>query len=609
MSTTDRACATLVDRLEENALLIPDTTAYRFLCDDGAQQAITFRDLNRRVQAVAAALEAKFDAGERSLLLFTPGLDFIVGFLGSLAAGLIAVPANVPHKNRATERLKTVLVDSDPAVVLTCDALREQISQQLPINELRHPVTTTGELEKTRASLRRGRVVDPRSIAFLQYTSGSTEKPRGVAITHANLIFNEHQITHSFQQKSESLMVSWLPLFHDMGLIGCVLQPLFVGYEAVLLSPLTFLRNPVSWLKAISDFRATTTGAPNFAYEHCVRTITPSQKRDLDLSSLEIAFNASEPIRYETLERFTEAFKQCGFRREMFFLAYGLAEATVFVSGGPPLSSPQSLTVCARALEEHQVRSVPPDSHTARRLMSCGLIAKGTDVAIVDPDSRLVCTPTTVGEIWISSESVAKGYWNQVEASQNAFEARLSEDDGKRYLRTGDTGIIHDGAIFVVGRIKDIIIVRGRKVYPQDIERAVETALAIERSNSVAAFALENDEGEGVGLMIENDREPVAKADASASAARVDNRPKANRLGQNETIILDRVREAVAREFDVAVHAVYFVEFGAFPRTSSGKLQRRLCRAALTRGTLPITLSWTAASGSLRPGSQSEIPT
>jgi acyl-CoA synthetase (AMP-forming)/AMP-acid ligase II len=598
MSTTDRAYATLVDRLEENALLIPDTTAYRFLCDDGAQQTITFRDLNRRVQAVAAALEAQLDAGERSLLLFPAGLDFIVAFLGSLAAGLIAVPANLPHKSRATDRLKTVLLDSSPAVVLTSDALREQVLQQLPVDELRCFVTTIGELEKRGASLRQARTVDPRSIAFLQYTSGSTERPRGVAITHANLVFNERQITHSFRQKSESLMVSWLPLFHDMGLIGCVLQPLFVGYEAVLLSPLTFLRNPVSWLKAISDFRATTTGAPNFAYEHCVRTITPGQKRDLDLSSLEIAFNASEPIRYETLERFAEAFKQCGFRKEMFFLAYGLAEATVFVSGGPPLSKPQSLTVCARALEEHQVRGVPPDSPTARRLMSCGLIAEGTDVAIVDPDSRLRCPPTTVGEIWISSESVAQGYWNQVEASRCTFETRLSEDDGKRYLRTGDTGVIHDGAIFVVGRIKDVIIVRGRKLYPQDIERAVEKALAIERSNSVAAFGLENDEGEGVGLMIENDREPVANAHASASAARGDNPPEANRPGQNETHILDRAREAVAREFDVAVHAIYFVEFGAFPRTSSGKLQRRLCRAALAKGNLPITLGWTAQSGS-----------
>jgi acyl-CoA synthetase (AMP-forming)/AMP-acid ligase II len=394
-------------------------------------------------------------------------------------------------------------------------------------------------------------------------------------------MFNARQLQVSFGHTSRSLVVSWLPLFHDMGLVGSVMQSLYVGFTTVMLSPVSFVHKPVRWLQAATEFRATTIGGPNFAYDLCVKNVTAEEKQKLDLSSLEVAFNGSEPVRATTIERFVEAFGSCGFKREAYFPCYGLAESTLFVSGGPARSGPRTVWTCGRALERHQVRRVPQSSPDARCLVSSGQIAIGTDVIIVDPKTKCICPPDTIGEIWTASGSVADGYWNNAGDTTATFEGILADgSDTRFYLRTGDTGFIDDGELFVIGRIKDVIIVRGRKVYPQDVEALVEGVMGRVHANYVAAFGVDSENGETLAVAVEADR--------SLSRALRMQRPKRSEDASSQPLHGDEVerlvrdiREVVSEVADVALHSLYFMKLGAFPRTSSGKVRRRACKSAV----------------------------
>ena len=359
------------------------------------------------------------------------------------------------------------------------------------------------------------------------------------------------------------MLVGWLPPFHDMGLIGNLLQPLFVGFPATLFSPGAFLRDPAQWLRTITACRATVSGAPNFAYDHCVKSIAEEQKQGLDLRSWAVAYNGAEPVRADTLARFSAAFAGQGFRPEAFFPCYGLAESTLFVSGGPP-GRPR----------------------VARSPVSSGRLAEGTRVVIVDLATRIACPPGSVGEVWTASASVAQGYWGRPQETSDTFEARLADTGEGPFLRTGDLGFLLDGELSITGRLKDMIDIRGRNLYPHDVEAAVERVLPFLEANACAAFGIEAGGEERLAVVIEADRHLVRRT-REAEQRRT--------AGDAESdALIARVRQAVDDEFEVAVHAVAFVRPGGFPRTSSGKVQRQACREAMLAGKLDLLFGWQA---------------
>ena len=594
---------TILNRLFHHAANSAERLAYRFLRENAESDTLTFGELARRVRHLAAHFRRHVAAGDRALLLYPPGLEFIEAFLGCLAAGVIAVPAYPPRKNRNADRLRAIVADAQPRLILTTRPLLSSFESDGagPLPGL--TCLATDDLGAADGGDWEPPAINPDTVAFLQYTSGSTGAPRGVVVTHGNIAANEEQVADSFCHTPDSVMVSWLPLFHDMGLIGGVLQPLYVGFPAVLLSPVDFLREPACWLRAITRYRGTTTGAPNFAYDHCARHVTEEQKQGLDLRSLAIAYNGAEPVRPETLDRFAAAFARCGFRPEAFFPCYGLAESTLFVSGGPPGRVPTRLRVCGRSLEAHRLQEITGDSADARTLVSSGRIADGTRAVIVDPETRAACAPGRIGEVWLASASVAVGYWNRPEETRETFQAQAADTGAGPFLRTGDLGFVRDGELFITGRLKDLIIIRGRNLYPQDVEAAVERVVPFAKANAVAAFSTEGEGGERLAVVIEADRALVQTAQAAARK-----REEAGASGDVDRenggiiqpgVLVGRVRDAVSSEFEVPVHTIAFVRPGSFPRTSSGKVQRGVCRSRMLTEALDTVHVWSANGSTL----------
>ncbi|HEX5602480.1 MAG TPA: fatty acyl-AMP ligase, partial [Pyrinomonadaceae bacterium] len=485
----------LVELLRSKAQSEADRNLYTFLSDGPTpEQSLTFAQVDERARAIGARLQSAGAAGQRILLLFPPGLDYINAFFGCLYAEAIAVPAYPPRQNRNLERLEAVARDARPAVVLTTQAVLSQIEGCLDdavgLKTLQwiaiESISTSWLAQWQQPD------VNQETLAFLQYTSGSTASPKGVMISHGNLLHNEGLIQRAFGQSEQSIIVGWLPLFHDMGLIGNVLQPLYVSAHCVLLSPMTFLQKPLRWLETISRYRATTSGGPNFAYDLCVRKINPVQRESLDLSSWTIAFNGAEPVRKETLDRFCAAFEPCGFERRAFFPCYGLAEATLFVAGGPGETEPRIGRFKRTSLEQNIVVPALPDEQDVRSIVSCGGPPADQQIRIVNSATFSECPPGQVGEIWVRSASIAHGYWNRPDDSKDIFQARIAGSDTGTYLRTGDLGFIDADQLFITGRLKDLIIIRGRNCYPEDIEHSVgrcdPTAL---RPGEGAAFSID----------------------------------------------------------------------------------------------------------------------
>jgi acyl-CoA synthetase (AMP-forming)/AMP-acid ligase II/acyl carrier protein len=584
---------TILDRLARHAQRHPDRPAYRFLRDRGDLDCLTYGQLSARVAALAGYLREHAAAGNRALLLYPPGLAFIEAFLGCLAGGVIAVPAYPPRKNRSADRLLCLARDCSPRLLLTTRQPEPSLGPDLLGAVAPGHCLCTDTIETSSSPLGRLPAVNPCGIAFLQYTSGSTGNPRGVVVTHRNILVNEEAIRPNFGHTAESVVVSWVPVFHDMGLIGGVFQPLFAAIPGVFLAPAAFLQEPVRWLQAVTEYRATTTGGPNFAWEHCLRRVTEEQKEGLDLSSLRVAYNGAEPIRAETLDRFTAAFARCGFRLRTFFPCYGLAESTLFVSGGPPQRDPVRACVSARGLEEHAwVRVEGDDPADVRWLVSSGRVAEGTRVEVVHPETRRRCRPGEIGEIWIASGSVAAGYWNRSDESRETMQAVLADDGAGPFLRTGDLGHVEAGELFITGRLKDLIILPGRNIYPQDIEAVVERALAFAESISCAVFATETDGQEQLAVVVEATREVVRWARAAEENHAPD--PPVSEAAEALEGMVGRIRAAVTEEFQVPVHTIVFVRPGTFPHTSSGKVQRRACRDGLRSGSLNVVYQWHA---------------
>jgi acyl transferase domain-containing protein/acyl-CoA synthetase (AMP-forming)/AMP-acid ligase II/NAD(P)-dependent dehydrogenase (short-subunit alcohol dehydrogenase family)/SAM-dependent methyltransferase/aryl carrier-like protein len=562
----------------------PEQLAYTFLGDGETESlSLTYRQLETEARIIAATLRSLASPGDRILLLLPPGLEFITTFLGCLLAKMVAVPAYPPRLNQHLNRILAIIHDAQPSLVLTAPQHLDQLQAQvrdLGLSQLR--CVAIDPSQETGVNNWQPEEVDPKTLAFLQYTSGSTGNPKGVMISHGNLIYNLTQIQVGFGHDSESRGVIWLPPYHDMGLIGGILQALFIGCPVVLMPPAAFLQKPIRWLHAISTYQATTSGGPNFAYDLCVQKVKPEQLQELDLSSWKVAFSGAEPVRAETIRQFTAKFTACGFRAEAFYPCYGMAETTLVVSGGIPQHPPRFKAVQAAALEHNRVVESTDNEQNHRLLVGCGQPLLQQEVLIVDPHSRVKCAAGQIGEIWVAGAHVAQGYWQRETETTDTFAAYLSDTQAGPYLRTGDLGFIDEtGELFVTGRLKEVIIIRGRNFYPQDIEKIAQQSHPALRPNHGAAFSLEIEGEERLVLVQEVERTSLRHLNvAEISAA---------------------VRQAVSLEFDLQVHSIVLIKTNSLLKTSSGKIQRRGCRSAFLEGTLTVVGKAEISSTPLAP--------
>ncbi len=566
----------LIDRLDFWATQQPNAVAYYYLVDGEQEEVrITYAELQQRVRVIAAELVRRGLAGERVLLLYPPGLEFVEGFYACLAAGAVATPAYPPRRNRNMERIETISEAARAKAALTVQDVIDRTSDIL--NQTPHLAQldwiATDRISADGADQWKKPDIQSSDLAVLQFTSGSTGTPKGVMLTHGNLMHNVALITMAFDLTRDGAGMTWLPTYHDMGLVGGVLNPLYFGRFNVLMSPLAFLQKPARWLWAVSRYGVTVSGGPNFAYDLCVEKITPDQCEGLDLSRWQVAFNGAEPVRPETIQAFTEKFGPYGFRPEAFYPCYGMAETTLIVTGGYKWERPHTIPFDGQAIDEHHVTPVPVGDPRARLLTGCGHVLPDEEVLIVDPQTHRRLPADHIGEIWVKSPSVGAGFFNNPEATEETFRARLAdpgaEDEGP-YLRTGDLGFMHEEELFVTGRLKDLIIIRGVNRYPQDIERTVEQTDERFPPGSTAAFAVEHLGRERLIIVSET--------------ARTRDREWGD--------VLDAVRRNVTAEHDIAPDAVVLVRNGSIPKTSSGKIQRHACRADFLSNTLKEIAAW-----------------
>ena len=573
---------TLVDLLEYRAALQPSHVVFRFINSDGGEEAgLTFAAVQRRARAIAAHLAEHVIPGDRVVLLVPPGLEYVSAFFGCLYAGVIAVPAYPPNPRRADPRVARIVADCGARIALVSDAFMARLDGWLALSPELSALTwlDAGRLAEGDASTWRAPAVTGSSLAMLQYTSGSTGDPRGVMLSHANLLHNSAVIHRVSAHRTHDNGVFWLPPFHDMGLIGGILQPIYAGLSAALMAPATFLQRPLRWLEAMSRYRATTSGAPNFAYDLCVERIGEAERATLDLSRWRTSFNGAEPIRADTIERFSQAFAASGLRRDVILPCYGLAEGTLLVSGGPAERAPLLVPADRRSLESGELRAPDARGASAVALVASGEPVVEQTVAIVDPDTGARCEGYQVGEIWVAGESVAAGYWGRPEASAATFQARVADSD-LAFLRTGDLGVLMEGQLIVTGRLKDLVILDGRNYYPHDIEVAAERSHAALRAGFTAAFGVAGEGRERLVLVAEVARQHKAESDSA---------------------LFQAIRTELAGTVGVVPDEIVLIRQNTIPRTSSGKIQRRACRAAYLGGTLDVVGRWRVRGSDIVP--------
>ncbi|MEL6554474.1 MAG: AMP-binding protein [Cyanobacteria bacterium J06621_11] len=639
--------AGLLSRLHWRATYQQDRIAYRFLADSALSTSAlplahcdsttwTYGELYRRVQTISGELSQQENlVGQPVLLVYPPGLELIAAFLGCLSAGAIATLVPPPRRHESLSRWQHIMADANVAGVLTTQSLSSDIEplistflQERTGKEKPHSfyqlatdtIKPSDEPSKNSSHTLYGRsrlspesessefpnlelsdseFPKPDTIAFLQYTSGSTSQPKGVIVTHGNIAHNLQQIQVAFGHSADTRCVIWLPPYHDMGLIGGILQPLYGGYPVTLMSPTAFLQRPIRWLEAISHFAGTTSGGPNFAYDYCVQKISFEQCKSLDLSAWSVAFTGAEPIQAQTLRRFAEKFSSYGFQQKSFYPCYGLAEATLFVAGGNAASSPKVISVSQSALTQGHICepsndfAVQDTAQDVKEIVSCGRSynqratsqpADCKDIAIVDPQTKIICAPNQVGEVWVSGESVSTGYWNRVETTQATFNQTL-ESCSHTFLRTGDLGFLKAGELFITGRLKDLIVIRGQNYYPQDIELSASQADKSLQPAS-AAFGLSVEEIEAADLGKSEDQvggqeRLVIVQEVSRSAIR-----KIRKQALSGSKIVEAIRANVSRQHGLQVWAVVLIKPGHLPKTTSGKVKRQACKRQFKEKTL-----------------------
>lgn len=564
-----------VELLEARISAIGEDIAFVFLDDEGQEvDALTYRELGERSRAVAAALTSKVVAGERALLLHPPGLDYMVAFYGCLYAGVIAIPLFPPQRSRLAH-IDEVARDATASIVLSTtgivsgmdEAAGDRYVESLP----------RIAVDSIRPAGEKAPIIDRSGsdIAYLQYTSGSTSAPKGVIISHEMMLQQCAELAAGWGVDSSSVVVSWLPHFHDFGQVSSVLMPIFVGSRAVLMAPSTFVKDPIRWLSAVSVYRGTHSGSPNFAFDLCVQKTTPAQRAELDLSSWRLVSNGAEPVRKSTLERFNAAFRPAGLRPTALTPGYGLAEATLKVTSGTPESALATTRFDTEALGRRKV--VPTEAETGTELVGCGISTLPTEIAIVAPETGELVAADEIGEIWVSGPIVSPGYWNRLQDSETVFRARIvgndpivDTEDGRTFLRTGDLGFWYAGELYICGRVKNLMIVNGVNYYLEDIESTVVDSDESLRAGAVLAFSIDRDGQENLVL---------------AAEFRTDS-------GRDPAELVTVMHDAVARKHGIAPVVIVLIKAGTVPRTTSGKLRRQQCQIDFLAGTLSEAYRW-----------------
>jgi len=577
---------TLGDLLRWRAAGSPDLCAFRYLRDDGGVSCLTYGELDRRARTIAAAIQPDVELGQRALLVYPPGTEFIAAFMGCVYAGVLAVPSTQPRPNRPMTRIAAIAKDSRAVMALTTKSLRGMLDASRLESSLQGlNWIATDDLGSIDFRDWRDPGVDGDDLAFLQYTSGSTSDPKGVMISHRNLISNLEMIRCAFgitlsgDGQATDVGVSWLPPYHDMGLVGTILEAIYAGGTTILMAATSFLKRPKRWLQAISDYGASVSGAPNFAYDLCLRKVDPQTRAKLDLSRWRVAFCGAEPVEAETLRRFADAFAPCGFREEAFYPCYGLAETTLLATGGDCNTPPRILNVSRSRLLNEGIAVPTNFNGDHRALVSCGRPIHDEQLVIVDGTTRDRCPPGKVGQIWIKGPNVASGYWRRDGENDSTFAARIAGSQEGPFLRTGDLGFVIDDQLYVTGRQKELLIVRGRNHYPRDLERTMQTAHECLLPMAGTAFSIDAQDGEEIVLVQEVDR-----------AFRSIN------LDQ----VIHTIRRVVAEEHEVEIHAVVLIRQASLPRTTSGKLRRHVCRQRYLDGDLKTLAQWTRPRDHLR---------
>ena len=568
----------LVQLLQYRAIANSDSIAYRFLYNGTTEAGcLTYRELDERARAIAFWLQSLVKPGVRALLVYSydEGLEFIAAFMGCLYAGVIAVTTTPPRRDKDLTKIAQRITSSGTKVVLTSQDLMASVKGKIAknislLNRLKHlKWFSTNSIDLNVAKDWKQPLINPNTLAFLQYTSGSTGNPKGVMVTHENILYNQEMIRRGFAHTESTIVVGWLPLFHDMGLIGNVLQPLYLGVESILMSPVSLAQQPFEWLKAITQYRATTSGGPNFAYDLLCLKATPEKLASLDLSSWKVAFSGAETVRAETIERFSDIFQSCGFNKAAFYPCYGMAETTLFITGGEQKDEVKVKYLDSFCLAQNKVVEVDRNE-SDRAIVSCGKPWLDTEVIIVNSDLTK-CEPNTVREIWVRGTGVGRGYWGQEAQTQETFKARLRNSQ-QEWLRTGDLGFLADGELYITGRLKEVMIFWGRYCYPQHVEQTVQQAHQALRENAGAAFSIDSESAERLVIVQEVERSYLRSL--------------------NVAEIVTAICQAVGEEHEVEVYAISLLKTGSIPKTSSGKIQHRRCAKQFTEGSLNVVAQW-----------------
>ncbi|MEZ4774222.1 MAG: AMP-binding protein [Bacteroidia bacterium] len=567
---------TLVDLLTSRA----ESNSHKLACaflekGELPTHEFTYDQLDLRARAIAARLQALGLSGERAILLYPSGLDYIAAFFGCLYAGVIAVPVYPPQMGKQIDRVLAIVKDSGAKAFLTNQEIMKAIGLFMPELVAGNPEAwiATDQIENKESTQWHTPAITGQSLAFLQYTSGSTGNPKGVCVTHQNLLHNERMISEAFRhQEGEMIGVGWLPLYHDMGLIGNIIQPIFVGQPIYIMSPLSFLQKPVRWLQAIDRFKATSSGGPNFSYELLMAKTTPEEIAALDLSSWNVAFTGAEPVRADTIRRFSKMFAPAGFREEVFYPCYGMAETTLLISGGDEGKLPAMLHLDPTALGNNEIKPVEAQTPHAISVVGCGHTWGGQTVQIVHPETMEICKDRQVGEIWVKGESVAAGYWNNPEATEKTFHAFIKTTGEGPFLRTGDLGFIYDNELYITGRLKDLMIIRGKNHYPQDIEHTTGQSHEALKPGGCAAFSIE-----------------VSGEERLVIAAEIE--PNTLKTHSSESIF-GAIKSEIAIRHELQVYAITLLKRRSIPKTSSGKIRRKACKEAYLLKELSIEAEW-----------------
>lgn len=559
----------IVSILDQRVNKHPEKHAFRYFTNlEDQPSVLTFQQLDEKAKAIATVLQQFNAQGERALLIYPTSLEFITAFMGCLYAGVIAIPVCPPSRNQSAQNIGNIVADATPLLALTTSdySYLSQDFVNLFRNQLSLSWVTTDNIETAQGNYWKERRIDDNEIAYLQYTSGSTSNPRGVKISHGNIIANSILIEKCFGSHSETIGLSWLPHYHDMGLVGKILEPIYTGCQVVFTSPRTFMKHPLLWLKAISHFKATISGAPNYAYDLCATIAKNKGLNGLNLSSWEVAINGSEPVKANTIRRFSEAYAPFGFNPKAFCPSYGLAESTLLVSGIKKDEHPKIESFDAENLADAKI-SAPINGKPAKELVSCGLVDSHYEIVIVFPDSKIPCRSDEIGEIWLAGPSIAKGYWDTGKINCNSFNSYLPAYGKSRYFRTGDLGFIKDGHLFITGRKKDLIIIGGQNFYPQDLEAIAGKSHPAIRSHSCVAFQSDQNGRSGIILVTE---------------------VKATYKKEDYTQITSAIRSSLLDHQNVSLDKILLVKKGTLPKTVSGKIQRFLCKKYFCDGKLEI---------------------